>query len=228
MKILSEKIVEPTLPRHAQVADHIRNGILSGRFLAGSRITERSICEETGASRSSVREAIRQLESEGYLTNIPNRGPVVATLSAQEAADIYQVRGVLEGLAVRNFISFASEEQRQELRASLGELEAAIEEKNVQAQLKAIEHFYETLLQGCYNATLVDLVHMLNARIVRLRATSIRSPGRIRHSLAELKEIAAAIENDDLAAAWEASIRHMEITSAVAQRVIGQQQIKNK
>jgi len=77
-------------------------------------------------------------------------------------------------------------------------------------------------------ATLVDLVRMLNARIVRLRATSIRSPGRIRHSLAELKEIAAAIENDDLAAAWEASIHHMEITSAVAQRVIGQQQIKNK
>lgn len=69
-------------------------------------------------------------------------------------------------------------------------------------------------------ATLVDLV--------RLRATFIRSPGRIRHSLAELKEIAAAIENDDLAAAWEASILHMEITSAVAQRVIGQQQIKNQ
>src|SRR4051812_16406381 len=92
-------------PKHAQVAEFIREGILSGQFLAGSRITERQICEETGASRSSVREAIRLLETEGYLTSIPNRGSVVATLTAQEAAEIYQVRAVLEGLAVRNFIS---------------------------------------------------------------------------------------------------------------------------
>jgi DNA-binding GntR family transcriptional regulator len=113
------------------------------------------------------------------------------------------------------------------LRIALNELGHAIQDKDVPAQLRAIEHFYGTLLNGCYNAALIDLLHALNARVARLRATSIRSPGRIRQSMAELEDIATAIENNDLEAAWEATVRHMEITSAVAQRVIGQQQLKN-
>jgi DNA-binding GntR family transcriptional regulator len=208
-------------PRRVQVAEFIRESILAGKFLAGSRITERQVCEETGASRSSVREAIRQLETEGYLKSIPNRGSVVATLTAQEAADIYQVRAVLEGLAVRNFISMSSEEERGRLRQALQDLSSAIDRKEVPAQLKAIERFYDTLLGGCYNATLVDMLRMLHARIARLRATSIVSPGRIKESLRELGEIASAIEANDAIRAWDATVRHMEITSSVALQVIG-------
>jgi DNA-binding GntR family transcriptional regulator len=208
-------------PRRVQVAEFIREGILAGKFLAGSRITERQVCEETGASRSSVREAIRQLETEGYLKSIPNRGSVVATLTAQEAADIYQVRAVLEGLAVRNFINMSSEEERRRLREALDELASAIDRKEVPLQLKAIECFYDTLLGGCYNSTLVDMLRLLHARIARLRATSIVSPGRIKESMRELDDIASAIEANDAERAWGATVRHMEITSAVALRVIG-------
>jgi DNA-binding GntR family transcriptional regulator len=208
-------------PRRVQVAEFIREGILAGKFLAGSRITERQVCEETGASRSSVREAIRQLETEGYLKSVPNRGSVVATLTAQEAADIYQVRAVLEGLAVRNFINMSSEEERRQLREALDALSSAIDRKEVPAQLKAIERFYDTLLGGCYNSTLVDMLRLLHARIARLRATSIISPGRIKESMRELDDIASAIEANDADRAWEATVRHMEITSSVALRVIG-------
>jgi DNA-binding GntR family transcriptional regulator len=211
-------------PRRVQVAEFIREGILAGRFLPASRITERQICEETGASRSSVREAIRQLESEGYLKSIPNRGSVVATMTAQEAADIYQVRAVLEGLAVRNFINMSTEEERATLRESLNQLGDAVERKEVPAQIKAIERFYDTLLGGCYNATLVELLRLLHARIARLRATAIVSPGRARESLRELQEIAAAIEVNDATRAWDATVRHMELTSSVALQVIGRKQ----
>lgn len=213
--------IETEGPRRVQVAEFIREGILAGKFLPASRITERQVCEETGASRSSVREAIRQLESEGYLKSIPNRGSVVATLTAQEAGDIYQVRAVLEGLAVRNFISMSTEEERGLLRKALDELADAIERKDVPAQIKAIERFYDTLLGGCYNATLVEILRLLHARIARLRATSIVSPGRIKESLRELEEITSAIEANDASRAWDATVRHMELTSSVALQVIG-------
>lgn len=223
MKTIGGKVHETDAegPRRVQVAEFIRESILTGKFLAGGRITERQVCEETGASRSSVREAIRQLETEGYLKSIPNRGSVVATLTAQEAGDIYQVRAVLEGLAVRNFIKMSTEEERGLLRVALKELAAAIDRKEVPAQLKAIEQFYDTLLGGCYNVTLVDILRLLHARIARLRATSIVSPGRIKESLTELEDITSAIEDNDATRAWDATVRHLEITSAVALQVIG-------
>jgi DNA-binding GntR family transcriptional regulator len=122
---------------------------------------------------------------------------------------------------VRNFISMSSEEERRELRQALEQLALAIERKEVPAQLKSIEHFYDTLLGGCYNATLVDMLRLLHARIARLRATSIVSPGRIKESLRELEDIASAIDANDSSRAWDATVRHMEITSSVALQVIG-------
>jgi hypothetical protein len=64
-------------------------------------------------------------------------------------------------------------------------------------------------------------LRLLHARIARLRATSIVSPGRIKESLTELEDITSAIEDNDAIRAWDATVRHMEITSAVALQVIG-------
>src|ERR1700754_1197613 len=96
------------VPRAASVLRHsvtesIRNAILLGRFKGGERLPERALCEMTGVSRTLVREALRQLESEGLITVLPHRGPVVASLSVKQAEGIYQVRIELEGLACQLF-----------------------------------------------------------------------------------------------------------------------------
>src|SRR3546814_19700240 len=83
------------------VTESIRNAIASGRFKAGDRLPERELCELTGVSRTLVREAMRQLESEGVIKVEPHRGPFVATLSRHQAGGVYQVRLALEGLACR-------------------------------------------------------------------------------------------------------------------------------
>src|ERR1700754_1706867 len=101
------------VPRAASVLRHsvtesIRNAILLGRFSPGHRLPERELCEMIGVSRTLVREALRQLESEGLIQLIPHRGPIVARVSLAQAEQIYQVRCELEGLLAGLFARNAS------------------------------------------------------------------------------------------------------------------------
>ena len=202
------------------IAKKVKEEITAGKLPPGSRLTEKTLCELTGSSRSSVREALQLLAREGYVVNEPNRGVRVATLDAQEAADIYQVRSVLEGLAARNFISLATVEQRENLDRSLLALKKAVRDGNVAGQLEAIEGFYAALLDGCYNRVLKQSLEVLHAKIARLRATSILSPGRISNTLREMSRIGDAIRANDETEAWLACVDHMQQTSAVAIRMI--------
>ena len=178
------------------------------------------LCEQTGAGRSSVRETLHMLLREGFVSNEPNRGFRVATLDATEAADIYQVRSVLEGLAARNFINMASKDERAALDNALVLLDKAIEEEDVKKQLAAIDAFYRALLDGCYNEVLKRTLHGLHGKIARLRATSILSPGRVRQTLKEMQRIGEAIRQNDEEEAFQACVDHMRYTATVAVRTI--------
>jgi len=206
--------------KRSTIAKAIKQEIMQGRWSPGTRVTERALCDFTGASRSSVREALQLLSQEGYIYIRPNQGVRVTTLDAREAADIYQVRSVLEGLAARNFINMATAAQRAALQEALTQLESAIEREDVASQLKSIEDFYDALLDGCYNSVLKSSLEELHGKISRLRATSILSPGRIRNTLKEMRRIGIAIEQNNEAEAWQACVDHMQHTSAVAIRMI--------
>ncbi|NYT36391.1 GntR family transcriptional regulator [Allopusillimonas soli] len=207
--------------KRSTVALAIRKQILSGQWRAGSRLPERLLCEFTGASRQSVREALQTLLRDGYVTNEPNCGFRVATLDAAEAADIYQVRAVLEGLAAQNFIKLATRSERTLLEAALGSLEAAVNREDVDAQLQAVEQFYDALLAACYNRVLKSTLESLHGKISRLRATSILGPGRIGQAIGEMRRIVDAIKDSNEQEAFQACVDHMNNTSAVAIRVIG-------
>ena len=82
----------------ARVYNHIRDGILSGRYKDGDELKEMTIGEELGVSRTPVREALRQLDLEGLITIIPNKGAFVEGVSLDDIRDIYDIRARLEGL----------------------------------------------------------------------------------------------------------------------------------
>src|ERR1700744_6795818 len=85
------------------VEDRLRQAIRTGVLKPGQRLIERELCELTGVGRTSIREALRQLEAEGLVTTIPHRGPSVSTISLDEARQLYAVRALLEGHAGREF-----------------------------------------------------------------------------------------------------------------------------
>ena len=85
----SLRIKRQTTTLRQQVLEALRNAILDFQFKPGDRLVERELCAMTGVSRTSVREALRHLESEGLVENVANRGPTVATLTVEDARQIY-------------------------------------------------------------------------------------------------------------------------------------------
>lgn len=191
-----------------QVLEVLRNAILDLRFGPGDRLVERELCELVGVSRTSIREALRHLESEGLVINIPNVGPSVAVVDVTEATYIYELRELLEGKAGRLFTERASDDQIEELKNSMKHLSVALTEPDLPNKIRETIHFYELLLAGCGNPLLSDAVTRLHAKIVLLRASSISNPDRGLESLEEMEAIVRAIAQRNPDAAEEACVAH--------------------
>ena len=201
--------------RHS-VTESIRNAIASGYFKAGDRLPERELCELTGVSRTLVREALRQLESEGLILVLPHRGPLVARVTRQQAEGIYQVRVELEGLACALFAENATDRHRADLQAAFEVLRGAMETGESMERLKAKNAFYDRLIDGARNEALGISLRMLNARVMMLRATSLQAPGRAKESIRELSELLEALmARDPAKARWlgETHVRNAAVAA---------------
>lgn len=210
------RVERQAAPLRHGVTDSIRNAIALGHFKPGERLPERVLCETTGVSRTLVREALRQLESEGLIDVVPHRGPVVANLSAKEARDIYRVRAELEGLASELFAAEASEDARQRLLDAFEKLKLASNSNNSLERLKAKNDFYGSLIDGSGNAALGTSLHFLNSRIMLLRARSLQAPGRIEESIRELGELVDALIARDAPRARTLAVAHVDRAASVA------------
>ena len=205
-------------PIRAQVLDNLRQAILDGRFAPGQRLIERELVELTGVSRTSIREALRELAAEGLVTTIPNKGTVVATLSAEDARQLYQVRSVLEGLAGKLFVENATPAQRRALARQLAAIDRlAARDASI---LEAKDRFYDILFVGGGNVALHQTAASLHARVRALRSLSLSVPGRARKTVAELHEIIEAIDSDDAEKAARACRRHVANAGAAVTRAL--------
>jgi DNA-binding GntR family transcriptional regulator len=203
-------------PVRQQVFDAIREAIVTAQFRPGQRLVEKDLCEMLGVSRPSVREALRQLESEGLIQTIPNRGPVVAKLSRSEAISIYQVRGALEALAARLFVENAGKKSLQDLEAAFGDLKKAVEAGDVQQALAIKDRFYAVLFEGAGNSIITGILRTMNARITFMRRVSLSSPQRWPAMLKEMRAVLTAIKAGDGEAAHAASLLHVQKAAEVA------------
>jgi len=192
-------------PLRQQVLDALRQAIIDGRLAPGARLTERELTEMMKVSRTVIREALRQLESEGLIAIIPNKGPVVRALTLAEAKDLYQIRAVLEGLAARLFTEHASEEQVKRLADALGIVVDAYASGDAQQVLETKNRFYDVLFEGAGSETLSTMLGTLHARIWRWRALGLshpeRSEQRSKESVRNLRAMLAAIRKRDADAA---------------------------
>lgn len=182
-----------------QVIERLREAVISGHLSPGQRLTERELTESLGVSRTVVREALRQLEAEGLIEVIPNKGPVVRTLTAEEAEDIYRIRAVLQGLAAQQFVAHAAPGQVAALEDALNAVVAAYEAGDAERTVETKTHFYDVLYAGAASDTLSTMLATLHARMWRWRALGLahpqRSEARSRESVENLRDIVAAIKN---------------------------------
>lgn len=185
-------------PLRHQVLDYLRQAIISGRLAPGARLVERELIEMMDVSRTVIREALRQLESEGLVATIANKGPVVRDLSAGEARDLYAIREVLVGLAARLFVANAKPDQIESLRLTLDEVTRCYTAGDPAKILEAKNAFYDALVAGAASESLSSMISTLHARISRWRAIGLthpkRSPKRSRESVNSLRAMFAAIK----------------------------------
>lgn len=212
-------------PLRQQVLDGLRQAIIEGRLAPGARLTERELTEMMGVSRTVIREALRQLESEGLVAIIPNKGPVVRELSLDEAKDLYHIRAVLEGLAARLFIDNAGEAQVRQLAQALDVVAGAYERGDAQEVLETKNRFYDVLFAGARSETLSSMLGTLHARIWRWRALGLshpqRSAQRSRESVKNLRAMLAAISKRDADAAERLTREEAQRAAAEVMRLIG-------
>lgn len=199
-----------------QATDRLREALLAGLFEPGMKLVEKDLCEMLGVSRSVLREALQHLGAEGLITNIPHKGPMVAMITPQEARDIYAVRGALESLAGEGFARHATDEQMMRLRQALTRLEGFVSSESTQGLLEAKNDFYDTLLGGCGNSVVGNMLILLNNRVTLLRRMSLSAPGRLVETLAELDEVVSAIERRDAELAGRLCGAHVAKAAAIA------------
>lgn len=206
-------------PIRDQIAGILRAAIVNLDFAPGQLLVERSLCELTQASRPSVREALRQLEAEGLVESQNGRGTVVRVISAEEAAQVYEVRAELEGLAAGLFTERSLPEQREQLAAALAALRTAIAEGTSSRQiLDAQADFYRVLFEGAGNPFLERTIQGMQVRIAQLRATTLAVPGRAQASLDEFEQIAERIAASDREGARRAAKEHVRAAGAAMAR----------
>jgi DNA-binding GntR family transcriptional regulator len=207
-------------PLRKSVTENIRNAIAAGRFQAGDRLPERELCELVGVSRTLVREAIRQLESEGLITVEPHRGPSVSRFSRAQAQCVYEVRIELEGLACRLFAENATEEQQRALKDAFNEIKSAAKRGDRQDRVRTKNEFYSRLIDGAQNEALGSCLHILNSRITLLRSTSMQVPGRMEKSIAELSKLMDALMARDGKRASERAQHHVRMAAKAAMKFL--------
>ncbi|MDB5558869.1 MAG: GntR family transcriptional regulator [Enterovirga sp.] len=200
------------LPRTVQqeTVEKLRSAILAGIFKPGDRLVEVELCDRLGVSRPSVREAMRSLEAERLVSIIPNRGPHIPILTLQEAAEIYQVRALLEGEAAALCAERSTPADRRRMRNALGRFSKAVQSDDPEGRLASTSEFFEEILRVCGNTLIQEMLQSLHARINVLRARSMSFPGRSKLSLEEMSAILDAIETSDPAAARAAAVHHVQ------------------
>lgn len=195
-----------------RVFQTIRDGILSGKYKENDELRENTIGKELGVSRTPVREALRQLELEGLVTIVPNKGAYVTGISQKDVWDIYMIRSLLEGLCARWAAENISEEQMDELEEAilLSEFQLKKTSGFNPEQVTALDgRFHAILYEASGSRMLSHVLTDFHNYVQNARKFSIVSEERARKSIREHRQILRAIRDRDADMAEQLANEHI-------------------
>lgn len=195
---MSESLQEEVTDKyslHGRVFNRLREDILSGVYKPNEELRENTIATELGVSRTPVREAIKQLELEGLVNVIPNKGAYVTGISEKDIHDIYVIRSYLEGLCAR----WACEKQTDELISQLTEVveltDFYIAKGNTDQIFELDNKFHELLYNASDSKRLYQLLSDFHHYVKRVRQLSLSELERGKQSNDEHRAIVEAIKS---------------------------------
>lgn len=183
-----------------RVFRQLRNDILSGVYKEHDELRETTIGEELGVSRTPVREALRQLELEGLVTIVPNKGAYVTGISRKDVHDIYMIRSMLEGMCARWATKYITVEQIEELEEVILLSEFHLKRQSGEKALQVSEldgKFHKVLYQASNSRILEHVLSDFHKYVQMARILSVESRERAEKSIEEHRAILEAIKRKD-------------------------------
>ena len=185
------------LPLRDVVFNTLREAILKGELKPGERLMELQLAAKLGVSRTPIREAIRMLEQEGLAVTIPRKGAEVAKMTEKDMEDVLQIREALDELAAKIACEQISEEQLEELVATMHEFEESTKTDNVKKIAEADVKFHDIIYQSTGNPKLVNMVNNLREQMYRYRIEYLKDSAVRRQLAKEHKAICEALRTHD-------------------------------
>ena len=192
-----------------QVFQEIREDILKGKFKENEELREATLGKELGVSRTPVREALRQLELEGLVHIIPNKGAYVTGITEKDVHDIYMTRSMLEGLCARWAAEHISEEQIQEMEEVLLLTEYHLDRGNAEQLAELDGKFHEVLYGASQSRILRHILSDFHKYVQVARKRSVKKEDRAKKYLEEHREILNALRTGDADRAEELAHIHI-------------------
>lgn len=217
---------EKYLSLEEKVHVQLEEEILSGELARGTALTELSLSERLGASRTPIRSALHRLAEDGLVDIAVNRGAVVVGITEDDLVDIYRIRVRLEGLASSLAAERISDEACCTLRESVELAEFYINKKDTERLKQLDSQFHETIYKATENRLLCKTLSELHRKIKSYRKLSLSVPGRLERSVQEHREILEAIEARNAAEADRLTSLHIE--EALANMVHALEAMKNQ
>ena len=195
-----------------KVYDRIREDILNGVYEEHEELKEATLGEKMGVSRTPVREALRQLELEGLVEIIPNKGARVTGITKKDIEDIYQIRYLLEGLSARWATEYITEEQIEKMEETLYLTEFHAKKGNFTQVYELDSQFHELMYEASGSKMLNHILTDFHMYVTRIRRTSLALDNRSKNSTEEHRAILDAIKARNAEKAEECAHNHVKST----------------
>ena len=212
------------LPLRDVVFNTLREAILKGELKPGERLMELQLAAKLGVSRTPIREAIRMLEQEGLAVTIPRKGAEVAKMTEKDMEDVLQIREALDELAAKIACEQISEEQLEELVATMHEFEESTKTDNVKKIAEADVKFHDIIYQSTGNPKLVNMLNNLREQMYRYRLEYIKDEDKRQILIVEHEHILAAIKAHNIAEAKNAAREHIDNQEITVSKNIKEQE----
>jgi len=205
-------------PIRQKVTAALRRAIELGTLQAGDRLVEKDLCARLNVSRSSLREAFRDLEVSGLVTNLASRGLIVASLSLEDILGIYRVRAAIELMLAAEFVKNADEEDIAELKAVVKQMKTATTLQA--ATLDAHRAFYEVWCRGAGNPFALEVMRNIQLRLSIIRSKTL-TPSFLRKNAEGRAEIVESMTRRDTAGAQRLIRSHITFAANAALQAAG-------
>lgn len=192
-----------------RVFSKIREDILSGKYKEGEELREIAIGEELGVSRTPVREAFRQLELEGLIQIIPNKGAYVTGITIKDVRDIYMIRSKLEGICAAQACEHITEQQLEEMEENIYLAKFHADKGHYEQMSELDSRFHEIMYEACDSKMLEHLLKDFHQYVRRVRQKTLAANERGLASNSEHQMIMEAIKNKDAEAAERLATIHI-------------------